>query len=89
MNTRDIRELLRGNIDPRLGKVLIAQQEDIASLKQMVMHLAGMLNKVFDNQIVQADAVAQLRSMRPLIQKQKQMATEIGSDPSLTGEFDA
>lgn len=89
MNTRDIRELLRGQIDPRLGKVLIAQQEDIASLKQMVMRLAGMFDQLVSNQIAQSNAVDQLRSLRPLADKLKQEALEVGSDASLTGEYDA
>ncbi len=88
MNTRDIRELLRGNVDPRIGRVLIAQQEDIASLKQMVMRLAGLFNTLVDNQVKQADAVGQLTALRPLAQKMKAMGTEVGSDPSLTGALD-
>ena len=88
MNTREIRELLRGNIDPRLGRVLIAQQEDIASLRQMVMTLGSMFQQLCDNQITQAGAVETLRSMRPLAQKMKDMSSGVGSDPSITGEHD-
>lgn len=88
MNTRDIRELLKGHIDPRLGRVIIAQQEDIASLKQMVMKLAGMFNALCENQIRQADAVGELQQLRPLAQKMKQMGAEVGSDPVLTGQYD-
>lgn len=88
MNTRDIRELLRGNIDPRLGKVLISQQEDIAALKQMVMQLAGLIDAILNNQIKQANAVEQMRHLRPLAEKQRQVAIAVGSDPSMTGEHD-
>lgn len=88
MNTRDIRELLRGHIDPRIGKVLISQQEDIAALKQMVMKLAGLMDSLLNNQISQANVVAQMRDMRPLAEKQRQIAVEVGSDPSMTGEYD-
>jgi hypothetical protein len=89
MNTREIRELLRGHIDPRLGKVIIAQQEDIAALKQMTMTLAGMFDQLVTNQIAQANAVDSMRSLRPLAEKLKNTAVSIGSDPSLTGEHDA
>lgn len=88
MNTRDIRELLRGSIDPKLGKVLIAQQEDIAALKQMVMKLAGMFDQVVDNQLKQAGAVGELSALRPLAVRMRQEAVSIGSDPSMTGEHD-
>jgi hypothetical protein len=88
MNTRDIRELLHGHIDPRLGKVLISQQEDIASLKQMVMQLAGLFDKMQDNQLVVINATEELKSLRPLALKMKQQGTEVGSDPSLTGQYD-
>jgi hypothetical protein len=89
MNTRDIRELLRGSIDPKLGKVLISQQEDIASLKQMVMQLAGLFDQMLNNQITIANATKDLQAMTPLMKKMKQMGMEVGSDPSLTGESDA
>lgn len=88
MNTRDIRELLRGHIDPKLGRVIIAQQEDIASLRQQVMSLAGMFSQLANNQIVQANAVERLRAMRPLAEKLKAMGEEVGSDPSITGAHD-
>lgn len=88
MNTRDIRELLRGHIDPKLGKVLISQQEDIASLKQMVMQLAGLFDKVLNNQIIIANATKELQAMTPLMKKMKEMGMEVGSDPTLTGEYD-
>jgi uncharacterized coiled-coil protein SlyX len=88
MNTRDIRELLRGRIDPRLGKVLIAQQEDIAALKQQVMTLAGLFDQLVNNQISIANATKELTALRPLAQKMKQMGMEVSSDPSLTGEYD-
>ncbi len=88
MNTRDIRELLRGHIDPRLGKVLIAQQEDIAALKQQLMTLAGLFDQLVNNQISIANATKELQVLRPLIQKQKQMGMEVSSDSSLTGEYD-
>ena len=88
MNTREIRDLLRGHIDPRLGKVLISQQEDIASLKKMVMELAGLLNQVLNNQIVQAGAVEHMRKLTPLYQKMQNDAVSVASDPSMTGEYD-
>jgi hypothetical protein len=88
MNTRDIRELLRGHIDPRLGKVLISQQEDIASLKQMVIKLAGLIDSILNNQITQATVVEQMRALRPLAEKQRQVAVDVGGDPSLTGQYD-
>lgn len=88
VNTRDIRELLRGHVDPRLGKVLIAQQEDIAALKQMVMRLAGMFDHLVDNQLAQANAVDAMRALRPLADKLKQQAVEVGTDPVLTGQHD-
>lgn len=88
MNTRDIRELLRGHIDPRLGKVLISQQEDIAALKQQLMQLAGLFDQLVNNQIAIANATKGLQQLTPLAQKMKQMGMEVGSDPSLTGEYD-
>ena len=88
MNTRDIRELLRGHIDPRLGKVLISQQEDIAALKQQLMQLAGLFDQLVNNQIAIANATKDLQQLTPLAQKMKQMGMEVGSDPSLTGEYD-
>jgi hypothetical protein len=88
MNTRDIRELLRGHIDPKLGKVLISQQEDIAALKQQLMTLAGLFDQLVNNQIAIANASKELQALRPLAQKMKQQGTEVGSDPSLTGQYD-
>lgn len=88
MNTRDIRELLRGRIDPRLGKVIIAQQEDIAALKQMVMKLAGMFDQLVNNQIGQAGAIAELTALRPLAEKMRNDASAVATDPSMTGEYD-
>jgi hypothetical protein len=88
MNTRDIRELLRGHIDPKLGKVLISQQEDIAALKQQLMQLAGLFDQLVNNQIAIANATKDLQGLTPLAKKMKQMGTEVGSDPSLTGQYD-
>lgn len=88
MNTRDIRELLRGHIDPRLGKVIISQQEDIAALKQQLMALAGLFDRLVNNQIAIAEATKGLQALTPLAQKMKQQGMEVGSDPSLTGEYD-
>lgn len=48
MKPRDIRELLRGKIDPELGKVLVALAEDQVEVKQMIRELLLMFGKMAD-----------------------------------------
>jgi hypothetical protein len=88
VNSRDIREALRGRVDPRLGSVLIALNEDVKALRQQMMKLAELFDQLADNQIRQANAVNTLRMQLPYLKALKEQGQAVGSDPSITGEND-
>jgi hypothetical protein len=90
IRSRDIVMLereLTGNVHPKLMKALVNILEDHAAMKQQIMQLAGLFDQLINNQIAQAKAVNQMRSLAPLLQRMKAAGTEVGSDPTITGEI--
>lgn len=81
---RDIREL-KGNIDPRLGKILISMNGDIHALRQHVAAITSLMNQLAE--LLGKQAIV-MENFKPYVQRLKQMGMEVGSDPSITGEID-
>jgi hypothetical protein len=79
---------LRGKIDPNLGKVLITHNEDIASLKQMIMKLAGALQDFAHVLQTQHELIRRIKELTPTAQKAEQLGISVGSNPVVTGEHD-
>lgn len=59
---RDIRELLRGKINPELGKVLLGLAEDHAEIRQMLKELLLMFSKIADMMHVHTLIIEQLKA---------------------------
>lgn len=86
MKNNEIRVLLRGKVDPDLGRVLISHNEDIKSLKQMVTQLASLIDKMADMMSLHTDAITVVRKEQT--ERFKRLGINVGSDPVLTGESD-
>jgi hypothetical protein len=84
---RDIREL-RGDIDPRLGKILIGMNGDIHALRQMIRQLASMFDHMASMMQIHSTALAKMKENEDYAQRLKAMGMEVSSDPSVTGEID-
>lgn len=84
INSREIRELLRGNVDPRLGKVLVSLSEDNHTLKQQVMLLAQMFDQMCNLLNMQGAALGAVKQAQ--IAEMRRRGVEISTDPTLTGE---
>lgn len=89
MRSRDIVLLereLKDRVPPALMRALITICEDQTAMKQQIMALASLFNKLVDNQITIANATDEMRKLSGFYQRMKQAGTEVGSDPSLTGD---
>jgi hypothetical protein len=79
---------LTGQIHPALLKMLVRIAEDHNAMKQQIMTLASLMDRMADNQSHTIMATKQLQSALPLHKRAKELAIRVGSDPTLTGEGD-
>lgn len=79
---------LTGQIHPALLKMLIRIAEDHNAMKQNIMTLASLMDRMADNQSHTVMATRQLQEALPLHKRAKELAIRVGSDPTLTGEGD-
>lgn len=86
MNARDIRVLLRGNIDPALGKVLVGLAERQDHLFQLLGQLAQNMDSMANSLLAQGGAVASLQGAHDRIKQARSGGISVQSE--LTGEAD-
>ena len=79
---------LTGQIHPALLKTLIRIVEDHNAMKQQIMSLASLMDRMADTQSHTIMATKQLQEALPLHKRAKELAIRVGSDPTLTGEHD-
>lgn len=89
INTRDLIVLereLTGNVHPAVLKALIKMSGDQAAMKQQIITLAGLFDRLVTNQLELASASTEMQVLMPHMQRMKAQGMEVGSDPTLTGE---
>lgn len=77
---------LTGQIHPALLKTLIRIVEDHNAMKQQIVTLASLMDRMADNQSHTIMATRKLQEQLPLHRRAKELAIRVGSDPTLTGE---
>lgn len=87
MRANDIELLREHHVPPRLIRVLREMYEEHEALKQQMLTLAGMFDRMCNLTIGSMGAMEALRAKLPHLQALKQQGMEVGSDPSLTGEI--
>lgn len=101
LNSRQIRDLereCRGKVPPGIFGALLGINEDIRSMRQQIMELAGALvtlsdiaeklNVLMDNPTIKRGALTNLERMSAVAARAKQLGVSVGSEPTLTGEAD-
>ena len=79
VNARDIRMLLRGSIDPQLGKVLVGLAERQDHLYQLLITLATSFDKLATALLVQSTVSEHLMGMHQQIKEAKAMGVKVES----------
>lgn len=80
MNARDIRILLRGKVDPDLGKVLVALAERQDHLFQLLGQLAQSMDVMADGLLAQANAVGAMQGKHDDIKRARQAGVKVASE---------
>lgn len=85
---RDIREL-RGQIPQKLGQILIELNGDIHAIRQAIGTLAHAVSELAGALNLHNSKLAELSQTKAnnSAERLKQMAMEVGSDPTITGEI--
>jgi hypothetical protein len=81
---REIRELLRGKIDPALGKILVQMAEDARETRRMVVECAAICEQLTDTiativQIFDSARAAKMKEQQGAMDKLKEIKGPDGS----------
>lgn len=88
MNARDIRVLLRGKVDPDLGKTLVALAERQDHLFQLLGQLAQSMDVLADALMAQGNAVSGMQRMHDDIKLAKRAGVKVASEVARDGNDD-
>jgi|688.fasta_scaffold913314_1 hypothetical protein len=86
---RDIRQDLRGKIPPELGRILIEMNGDIHAIRQAIGTLASTLSQLAHALGIHNAKLAELSQTKAnnMHERLAQIGSEVGSDPTITGEI--
>ncbi len=80
MGARDIRMLLRGKVDPDVGKVLVSLADRQDHLYQLMAQMAEMMNIMADGQLATTNAVGVLRDQNEALKAAKRAGVNVASE---------
>ena len=86
MNARDIRMELQGNIDPKIGKVLVGLADRQDHLYQLMIGLAQSLDTMADSLLKQANGIKGMQEVSARVKNAK--ATGVSIQASLVADQD-
>ena len=85
MRANDIELLRNVNVPRELIYVLRAMHEDQEAMKQQMMTLAGLFDRMMNTLGQHSAVMGKLQQLAPHIQALRQQGMEVGSDPTLAG----
>lgn len=92
MKSNEIRNMLRGKVDPGVIQILEAYAEDQAAVKEAIQHLGNMLNVTLDMIMVHArilgDNLEPIENMKRAMEREKRSKEVVMSEPVMGLEED-